>query len=191
MSAVCANLTSAYACPIWRDFSDQCEYVRLDRGPNVLWSNPICIKRFHTRRGLIITQLSHYSRTECIRQVAYWKAVFPSLSSAFSNLKVENWTYQIYIHDTGLSCNFINTSTETSLSEAYCRSAIQEIPLHFWKLGIQYYIHNSRLLNTNMSHLNPVQVTVPYFSQIHFNVNRSFTPAKLPFPSGLLFKVGI
>jgi hypothetical protein len=46
-------------------------------------------------------------------------------------------------------------------------------------------------LHTNMRHLNPVEVAITYFSQIHFNVNLSFTPPKLPFPSGLLFKVGI
>jgi len=95
------------------------------------------------------------------------------------------------IHDTGLTGNFINTSTEWSLSEAYSRSEFQEMPFPFWKLGVQYYIHNSPLLNTNISHLNPVKVAIPYFSKIHFNVNLSFTSPKLSFPSGLLFKVGI
>jgi hypothetical protein len=96
---------------------------------------------------------------------------------------VENCTLQISNHVTGLPYNFINTSTKWSPSEADSHSAVQEIPHLLWNLGAQYFIHNSQLLNTNMSQLNAAEIVIPHFIKINFNVNLTFmsTPPQVIF----------
>ena len=52
VNAVCVTHTSSYSCWLLDDFSDWCEDISMDDGPDFFWFDPASITRFSVTRGL-------------------------------------------------------------------------------------------------------------------------------------------
>jgi len=54
--------------------------------------------------------------------------------------------------------------------------------LSLYKLMVQCYVHKSLLLDPILSHMNPIHIPKPCFSEIYFNIILPFTPQSPKWP---------